>query len=495
MSISRKVFKGVTSLKNIVERRSFKTIFTAISAFVLFVGVFNVYAQEESLNIEPDWEGTKEFHNVISGTEGDEDNMNSRQGLEVLNGAWTALSLVAPELTANADEVQANANIPADLKGGLLGLTDDAAVTVYANFPLVNVPDHLAQEWVPGYKDSVTSTYAANSSVGHPSGYIELVNTGIVSLWNRVLNLSYVFFVIVMLAAGFMIMFRHKLGGQTMVTLGNVLPGVVLALVLATFSFAIAGLIIDMGGILTGLVAYILGGEYEVQSISSLGGLFKSVFTGDVTAVTAISGLGGIGMFLGAAGVAGGFAALASSGVGLIAIGVVGVLGIVVALIIVGVVFVGAVKVLIVLYKAYFSLLLNVILAPVNITLGAFPGNRHMINNWFLSVLRNVLVFPVVLFIVNIPSALVALGAEATLNFPGKLVYEDPETYNPSGAVNAAGGLFIFILRIFVLYFAAQAPKFLEAWLPANSSKAVQEGIGAAKGSLSKIPLIGGLLK
>jgi hypothetical protein len=35
-------------------------------------------------------------------------------------------------------------------------------------------------------------------------------------------------FVIVMIIAGFMIMVRNKIGGQTMVTLGNVLPNVLL---------------------------------------------------------------------------------------------------------------------------------------------------------------------------------------------------------------------------------------------------------------------------
>ena len=125
-------------------------------------------------------------------------------------------------------------------------MANDAAVAVYANYPWVNIPDHLAQQWVPGYKDSTTALYAQNEEI--PSGYNELQAAGIQSLWTDVLNLAYIFFVIVMIIAGFMIMFRHKIGGQAMVTLGNVLPNVIIALIVATFSFAIAGLIIDLGG-------------------------------------------------------------------------------------------------------------------------------------------------------------------------------------------------------------------------------------------------------
>lgn len=493
MSISRKVYSGYLSLKGILTSKTFKYSFIGIFATLLFFGVFNAYAVDDTTQMSPDWGGTKEFHNVISGAEKDEDNMNSRQGLEVLNSAWTALSIVAPELSENYEDIKSSENVPNDLKRGLIGLTDDAGTLVYANYPAVNITEHLAQEWVPGHKESISSTYAANSSIGHPSGYQELLSSGIVGLWNKVLNISYVFFIVIMIVSGFMIMFRHKIGGQMMVTLGNVLPGIVLSLILATFSFAIAGFIIDIGGIVTGLVAYILGEGYELNSISNIGGLMGSVFTAGMTATTVgatvVGGLG-IATYLGGAAATAALAAVFAPFAG-----IVGVIGIVVALVLVGIVFVGAVKVLITLYKAFFSLLLNVILGPIQITLGAFPGNRHMVTNWFLSILRNVLVFPVVLFIVNIPNAIYALDAEARLNFPGKLVYEDPATYSPAGGLDAAGGIFLFILRIFVLYFAAQAPKFLEAWFPPNSPKAVQEGVEQAKASLSRVPLIGGLFK
>lgn len=493
MSITLQVYEKILILKEFVTRKTFQNAFLGFLSLLLFFGVMNVYAQEDG-KISPDWGGTKEFHNDISGTNKDEDNMNSRQGLEVLNTSWTVLSLMAPEVTENGEQAMSNPNVPYDLRRGALGMLEDAGNLVVASYPVVDIPQHLAQEWVPGYRENVTGLYAQNSSAGHNSGYQELMSSGIVSLWNRTLNLSYVAFVLIMIVAGFMIMFRHKLGGQTMVTIGNVLPGVITALILATFSFAIAGLIIDLGGVATGLVAFILGDGAEIKSISSLGGLMATVLSGGVGMATVISAVGG-GLLLGGAAIgAGGLAAIASGPVGWLILGAVGAIGIIFAIIIIGIIFVGALKVIIALYKAYFSLLLAVILGPIQITLGAMPGNSHMINNWFLTVLRNVLVFPVVLFIVNIPNALMNSGSDVFLRFPGKLVYEDPATYD-AWDLNAASGIFIFILKIFVLYFAAQAPKFLESWFPPNTPKAIGEGIGAAQASLAKIPLVGGFFK
>lgn len=495
MGISKKIYKIISRFKEIRDKRAIKFSIMTFLTFILFFFTFSTYAQETMQKIKPSWDGTKEFHNTISGAGSkDEDNMNSREGLEVLNSGWTAVSLIAPELTEGGADLGLNDNIPYDLKRGLLGMTEDASDALYANYPMINVPEHLAQQWVPGYKDDSTSLYAA-------SGYEELSGTGINVFWAKVLNISYVIFVVIMIISGFMIMFRHKLGGQAIVTLGSVLPRVIVALIIATFSFAIAGLFIDLGGILCGIVAYVLDLGDQVVPISTLGGLMKAVLQGGLGLTTTISGIiGGIGIgsFIGAGvgsaaagatGIAGAIAAM-SNPVGWTAVGVIGAIGIIICLVILGIVLFGAIKVLITLFKAYFSLLLSVILGPLQITMGAIPGNNRLITNWLLSIVRNVLVFPMVLFIVNLPNAILAQGTDLNVSFPAKLVGD-----NSGMNINATGWIFIAVLKIFVLYFAAQAPKFLESWFPANTSPAVKEGLGNVRDSMSKIPLVGGLFK
>ena len=487
MSNVRKIYNLGNKTKKIIDSKSFKISFISFLTLFLFFGAFNSYAQEEDGIIKPDWEGEKKFHNIVNGADDMEDNSQTSLGQQNVTTLWTGVLYLGGEdlLDEETKQKLEAANVPYDLRKGVIGMVDDASTAIYASYPLVNIPDHLAQQWVPGYKDSTTALYAQD---GIWSGYSELQAAGIQPLWTDFLNLAYVFFVIVMIIAGFMIMFRHKIGGQAMVTLGNVLPNVIIALIVATFSFAIAGLIIDLGGLLISLIVSIFNLSETASSIAGFGKIFSNVFTGSVKTATLISGvpsaLGLVGFF--------GLKSLLGFALNPIGAIIAGAVALLFALIILGIIAFGAIKVLITLFKAYFQLLLSVILGPLQITLGAIPGNNAAIMNWVKGVLRNVLVFPVVFFIVNIPNALIANGdASMRLRLPAKLVYET-EGYDASGP-NVMGGLAIFVLKIFVLFFAAQAPKFIESFLPPDSNKGLAAGFSAVNDSLKKVPLIGGM--
>jgi hypothetical protein len=67
----------------------------------------------------------------------------------------------------------------------------------------------------------------------------------VLSTWKVFRNLAYLFYVVIFLVIGFMIMFRQKLGSQAVVTAQQALPGIVVSLLAVTFSYAIAGLLID----------------------------------------------------------------------------------------------------------------------------------------------------------------------------------------------------------------------------------------------------------
>ena len=80
-------------------------------------------------------------------------------------------------------------------------------------------------------------------------GFDYLRNLKVDLLWGETRNIAYLFFVIVMIVAGFMIMFRKNLPGQVVVSIGNSIPRIVISLILVTFSFAIVGLMLDIGRI------------------------------------------------------------------------------------------------------------------------------------------------------------------------------------------------------------------------------------------------------
>lgn len=490
MSFVKTGYSIFSKLEEIFKRKSFKTVFIAISSMLLFFGVMNVFAQETEIQkLDVNWKGVKAFYNLASGTKKDEDNMTSFSGISATNTAWTILTTMAPALTKGGEDIEADPSIPEDMRGGLLGTADRFVNYAYTNQPNVNLVAHLGNEWVPGYKEGTTGLYAAEKQ----SGYDELMDSGISNIWAKFRDLAYLFFVVVMIVIGFMIMFRSKLGGQTLVSLGNTIPNVIVGLILVTFSFAIAGLVIDIGGLITNFLASLFQGD--LVSIENVGNLMKSVFTSGTIKTAGIIATGGGVVALGGWGVGslatviGGSAILAILGPVLVGVGLIGFLLILAVL---GIVFVAVIKLLITLYKAYFGILLGVAIGPLQIMMGTIPGQNHMTMNWLLGIVRNVLVFPVVFFIVNAPNLLMGNG-DINLNFPEKLTYADPDSTGMN--IEATGAFFIFVLRVFVIFLAAQAPKYIEAFIPNTSSKAAGDAGAAAKMSLSKIPLVGALFK
>jgi hypothetical protein len=77
------------------------------------------------------------------------------------------------------------------------------------------------------------------------------------NIWVLFRNFTYFFFVIIIAVLGFMIMFRTKINAQTAISVENSLPKIVIALILVTFSFAIAGFMIDLMYISMGLIVMV----------------------------------------------------------------------------------------------------------------------------------------------------------------------------------------------------------------------------------------------
>lgn len=465
--------------------KKLSNIFALVVVILGFFAVFNSYAQE---GLSVDFEGEKQVKNKLLGVTPEEDNLVTNNTSQFQGALTTATATLVPNIFEGYGDVDAMDNVSPMIKGGVISSIDRSMNTLYMSTPTINVFAHLAEEWIPAYDRTSSGIYAAQQS-----GYEELMDSGIADIWASMRNISYVFFILVMLAAGFMIMFRHKLGGQTLVTLGNALPNVIISLILVTFSFAIAGIIIDLGGVLMVIVQDVLGLS-DYISTHSLWSLMSVFFhgTGKILGVVGVGGAALATTIIGILGILGIIGASATNPVGWFILGGVGIITLAVILLIVGVVLVGSVMVLITLVKAYVGILLNVILAPLQLAVAAIPGNQEMIKTWFNNLMRNVMVFPVVFFLINLPLA-IADKTNLNLGFPEKLVYVD--SISDANGMDGLAALFVFILQIIIFFYAAQAPKYLEAIFPPSSPKAVQEGMAAAKGGLSKIPLVGGLFK
>src|SRR5581483_6429401 len=75
-------------------------------------------------------------------------------------------------------------------------------------------------------------------------------------IWTYVRNLAYLCFVILFIFIGFMIMFRIKIKAQTVATIQNTIPRIIIAIILITFSYAIAGFLIDLMYVVIGIFVY-----------------------------------------------------------------------------------------------------------------------------------------------------------------------------------------------------------------------------------------------
>ena len=114
-------------------------------------------------------------------------------------------------------------------------------------------------------------------------GYTSLTPVSV--LWQASRNMAYVLMVVLLVASGFMIMFRVKINPQTAVTLQLMIPKIIITLLLVTFSYAISGLVIDLVYVVISFVIAIfattIGGVQIVNSaplaINFLTGGFSSL--------------------------------------------------------------------------------------------------------------------------------------------------------------------------------------------------------------------------
>lgn len=96
-----------------------------------------------------------------------------------------------------------------------------------------------------------------------PVAHAQVVGFGFASLspvqamWTASRDAAYGLFVIAAVVLAFMIMFRVKINPQTVITVQSAIPKIVVALILVTFSYAIAGFLVDLMYVVIGILSVI----------------------------------------------------------------------------------------------------------------------------------------------------------------------------------------------------------------------------------------------
>lgn len=320
--------------------------------------------------------------------------------------------------------------------------------------PIPNdVLDGKVTGWVPGGMLGVTGNFIASvlnppvsgisyiadtyhSFLGQPtyaqsdSGFQGL--QPILPIWRGFRNVVYALSSLVFIILGIMIMLRVKISPQAVITIQNAIPQLITTIIFVTFSYAIAGLMIDLMNFAQGAILatfftatgkdlatqnFLTGtsSTYSALNTLSFGTTWDLVVKNLPMAQTfVVSSL--LGALIG--GVSGSLTGPVGTGIG-IGVGLIG--GIVFFLIIVIIIAISVLKFLIALIKVYINVIIKIILAPFEIGIGAFPGSKQGFSSWFLELTANLAVFPASVFFLVIVNYIAEVAKVGNLWVPGMI--------------------------------------------------------------------------
>ncbi len=251
-----------------------------------------------------------------------------------------------------------------------------------ANQPLTLI-DTMSRSPVSGvaYTKNLISKFSLVSTV-HAQGFG--YNTGanaVLKLWQASRNISFAFVTLIAVILAFMIMFRVKINPQTVISVQSAIPKLFIAIILITFSYAIAGFAIDLMYLVIGILASFIHGAGLTELKTA--DLFNSFTTGEnafsllfefwlafmltslfsiVSAWSVYSFFGGILLFL------------------------FSVISIIVLLWF-------TIKILVLIFKNFASIVLTIVTGPLEILLGTVIPTMGF-GQWFKKLLGHLAVYP-----------------------------------------------------------------------------------------------------
>lgn len=256
---------------------------------------------------------------------------------------------------------------------------------MYAN-PAANTQTYVA--------DLLNSAHITPRAYAQGLGFASL--NPILELWKAFRNVAYMFFVVIFVIIGFMIMFRQRIGGQAAITAQQAIPNIIVSLIFVTFSYAIAGFLIDLMYVLMFLIIGIFGQTLPEGSQVLIDMNFRQI----LGALMGVGGATGSGLSNNIDLVSNLLASLTGlDGFANDALGAIGGLTLTVVLSIA--ILIGTIKLFFELLKSYASIIISVVTSPIILMMGAVPG-KNPIRDWLKDLIGNLLPFPVVLFVLVI---------------------------------------------------------------------------------------------
>ncbi len=316
-----------------------------------------------------------------------------------------------------------------NLQGGALGASTSLIGLLYKH-PPVRTIDYLASvgQGFGFVKEAKAQVTGSGAQVLSP----------ILKLWEASRNIAYIFMIIIFVVIGLMVMFRNKINPQTVITAQAALPGLVIGLVMITFSFFLAGLISDMAFVGTNVVGYYFGAVRNDTSQNLVddikGRNILSIFTpftklvnrGEVDSALSsiwddlhdpsiqgwnpldldpqkvlviLTGFITNQLLSPFVGLAGGWSQIA---VGLVSAGSGSLMSVQVAsfalsFIAMAILIYAMFRLLLRLISAFLTIIFLTVTAPFQFLAASLPGRQGIATGWILNMLGNILIFPAVM--------------------------------------------------------------------------------------------------
>lgn len=251
---------------------------------------------------------------------------------------------------------------------------------------------------------------------------------GLLNVWKGFRNIAYALLAFAMVVIGFMVMFRKKIDPKTVVTVQNAMPRIVVTLILVTFSYAIAGLLIDFMYVTILAIATVLSNAFPSIITSATGPtlirggmdrFFYELMKGGAFSVREVTNM----IFYGNT-IAGWFTRIVTLGVGAYLL---------MAFIIAIALLFGYIRIFFMLLSAYIQLIIAVIIGPLQILLDVFPGSTSF-SSWIKNFIANLSVFPITIGMLMVGMVLARQNA-SNIWTPPPLAGEGATTEGVTGLI------------------------------------------------------------
>jgi len=328
--------------------------------------------------------------------------------------------------------------------------------------------------------------------------------TPVQSIWVESRDIAYSLFILISIALAFMIMFRVKLSAKTVVTIQSAIPKITIALILVTFSYAIAGFMVDLMYVVIGLISLLLG-QAKAASV------FDLITKGVESPLIGTRGIIGTSIWFLVANIAVSLSFFTSGNIWAVPLGLVLILFMFIfALMLIYI----CIKTFLLVIKTFVTVLILTIIGPIQITAGILYPSIGF-GSWLKKLIATLAVFPTIglLYFFAILFALGALSSlESQVDIEGLLGvsqvreqipqnlldafnlsgYEGSETWPPFLSIGSGEAdiimAFVFICANFMLIsLIPKTEQFLSAAIQGKGF-AFGSAFGEARGGGTAIP-------